>query len=90
MAKVRTLTECPTCKVQDRADRLVNHRKKVHGSGRRHPRRGRHGLTDLERPVVYGVFVDETTDPFDRCSAMTKAGKKVHPGPEHLATATAR
>lgn len=76
MAKVRTLTTCPTCKVRVRSDRLLRHRRKVHGYGRTKPRRGRDGLTEMERPVVYGVFIDETTDPFDRCAATTREGKR--------------
>jgi hypothetical protein len=72
----RTFTTCPTCRARVRKDRLGRHRRKVHDEITPPPKRGRDGMTALERPVVYGVFVDETTDVSDRCAAITKAGTR--------------
>jgi hypothetical protein len=74
--KARAFATCPTCQVRVRKDRLDKHRRKVHGVARKAPKRGRDGMTALERPVVYGVLVDETTDVSDRCAAITNAGTR--------------
>ena len=70
----RRYRNCPECKCYIRADRLNRHRRKVHGWTGERERRGRDGLTNEERLTIFGEQIDETTDPWDRCAAITRAG----------------